>query len=300
MNKRKAESIALFAAIGAVGVTAIWLSCNRTTQTRFVTAKELSAGVYVGDMTPVEVKLFERVANREASPCGDDVTLAESLFNPGRCPLAPRAGRFVAEKVMEDFNEAEISKAYVSRYTKAMERELPVDGSPRKGPENPEITLVVFTDFVCPFCYKAAMKIHELMRIYPDDIALVHKNYPLASHQGAELAARAAFAAMLQGKFWEMHDTIFSASGTPLERERIELMAEGLGLDMDKFREDLASPSATAAITADRKLGEQVGVKGTPAIFLNGREVEEGMSALDMWVEEEIIRSANKADPKPE
>jgi len=246
----------------------------------------------LSELTPLENKRLEQVVNNEVSPCGDDVTLAQALLNPEHCPLAPLAGRFIVEKIINDFNEEEIGKAYVSRYAAIKGLDLPQEGSPRTGAENPIITLVVFTDFQCPFCSMAAKRIHDLLRYYPNKIAVVHKNFPLRTHPEAELAARAAFAAFQQGKFWAMHDTLFTATRSQIDRTRVEVMAEGLGLDMEQFSDDLASPAATAALAADKKLGEQLGVTGTPAIYVNGRRLDEGLRELDIRIEEEFLRHA--------
>jgi protein-disulfide isomerase len=241
------------------------------------------------------------VVNAEVSPCGDDLSLARALFDPASCPLAPLAGEFVVEMLKQDYNAGEISAAYVGRYAAVKGLEIPVDGSPRTGAEKPAITLVVFTDFQCPFCSKAADALRDLQRSYPEHVAVVFKNFPIASHPKAELAARAGFAASRQDKFWEMHDTLFSTQGTELTRERIDTMAIGLGLDLDQFSEDLASTAATAAIEADRRLGEKLGVDSTPGVFVNGRPVTRiedgeprmsGATGLEERVKEEFLRQA--------
>jgi protein-disulfide isomerase len=202
------------------------------------------------------------------------------------------AGKFVVEQIKDDYNEEEISKAYLMRYAELKGLDLPVEGSPRKGPEDASLTFVVFTDFRCPFCKKADEHLDDLARAYPDKVALVHKNLPLIQlHPQAELAARAAFAAGQQGKFWEMHDTLFSAGGAELPRELIDTMAEGLGLDMDRFEEDLSSTAATAALEADKKLADKLGIKGTPFIYLNGRPVSNAKEAIEERFKEALLRA---------
>lgn len=262
---------------------------------RFISAQELAGRIDVSQLTPLEVKRLEKVVNTEVSPCGDAVTLAESLFNTKHCPLATRAASFIIEKIKLDFNENEISTAYVARYATLKGLAIPLDGSPSRGANKATITVVVFTDFECPFCAKTASYLEELERRHPDAVAVVYKAFPLTIHPMAELAARAAFAAHKQNKFWQMHDTLFSASGSALTRERIEVMAEGLGLDLDQFKEDLASPAATAAIAADQKLGQSLGVNGTPSLFVNGRQLDSaGAAGLEERVSEELLRLKEK------
>ncbi len=294
-NRSKKLIVGLWALCSVLVLSVVWSRCAAPDGPRSVSAKELGDKLDLSQLTPWESKRFEKVVNSEVSPCGDDVTLALALFNPEHCPLAPLAGRFVVEKIMDDYNEEEIAKAYLARYASVKGLALPEEGSPRVGPKDPIVTLVVFTDFQCPYCAKAAEKVHELMRYYPDKLALVYKHFPLNIHPEAELTARAAFAAGRQDRFWAMHDTLFTTTGSRVDRQRIEVIAEGLGLKMDAFREEMASPAATAAIAADRQLGLKLGVNGTPSIFVNGRLLEEGLKELTIRIEEEFLRHAAMA-----
>jgi protein-disulfide isomerase len=292
VTRRSQRALSYGMAVAVLAGTAVWLACSAAGGPRIASAKEIATVLDTRELTPSETKRLLRVLHSEVSPCGDDVSLALSLFNPEACPLAPLAARFVVQMIMEDFDEQEISAAYVARYAAAKGLEIPVDGSPRTGPEHPAATVVVFSDFECPFCAKAAERLREILRQYPNDVALVFKNFPLAIHTTAELMARAGYAAFEQGRFWEMHDTLFSASGSPVDRDRIIVMATGLGLDVKRFEEALASPGATAAIEADRNLGKKLGVDGTPVIFVNGRKLDGGVKDLEERLREEFLRRA--------
>jgi protein-disulfide isomerase len=292
MKRFKNKDLSFIALAGAAAVLCICYACATTTDPRFIGIRTLASKIDLSELTPTESKRLERVLNTQTSPCGDDVTLAESLFNPRHCPLAPFAGNFVVDQIKQDYNEQEIAAAYLARYAKLKGLQIPVDGSPEKGAKNPVVTFVVFTDFQCPFCAKAAEKLDEIVRSRPDEVAIIFKNFPLTTlHPEAELAARAAFAAGVQDKFWEMHDVLFSASRTELTRERIDTFAEGLGLDMEKFEEDISSTAATAAIENDKKLGESLGVKVTPTIFINGRLIGNGYKGIDSRLYEELLRA---------
>ncbi len=276
-----------------ISIAGIGYACSAGPSPRFINVLALGQKINLSELTPVESKRLERVMNNEASPCGDDVTLAESVFNIEHCPLAVYAINFIIEQIKEDYTEEEISQSYLMRYGSVKGLEIPIDGSPTKGPEKAMITFVVFTDFRCPFCAKTAETLDELQRTNPDKYKLVYKNFPLTSiHPDAEIAARGAFAAHMQNKFWEMHDVIFSTVGTELTREQIDIIAEGIGLDKNKFSEDFASAAATAAIENDKKLGESLGVKGTPQIFVNGRTVDNGMKNLTLRIKEESLRAS--------
>jgi len=117
-------------------------------------------------------------------------------------------------------------------------------------------------------------------------VRFVYKYMPLPMHPHGEIAARAGIAAQMQGKFWEMEKLLF-ANGQHLEQPDLEKYAASIGLDVDRFKADMQSPEAKARIDADRKLGDDLGVKGTPTIFIDGREYD---SKVDMgeWLDQEI------------
>ena len=107
----------------------------------------------------------------------------------------------------------------------------------------------------------------------PDTVKLVFKNFPLAMHKSAKKAALAALAAKEQGKFWEFHDKLFE-NYRALSDAKLNEIAEGLGLDMEKFNKDMESPTIKELIARDMKNGKQAGVRGTPAIYVNGKPLK--------------------------
>src|SRR5690606_4627384 len=120
-----------------------------------------------------------------------------------------------------------------------------------KGSPNAPITIVEFADFECGMCRMASGPIDEFVTAN-DDVRLVFKNFPLGGHEHAEEAARAAMAADLQGKFWEMHHAIFAAQA--LTDTALVQMASDLKLDVEKFKKDLSSEAIADAVARDRKL----------------------------------------------
>jgi len=104
----------------------------------------------------------------------------------------------------------------------------------------------------------------------PKDVKLVMKNFPLPSHPFARKAAIAAVAAEKQGKFWEMHEKLF-ANQKQLSDAKVEEIARDLGLDMERFNQDLKDPEVQARIDRDLNSGQQANVRGTPTVFLNGK-----------------------------
>ena len=138
-----------------------------------------------------------------------------------------------------------------------------------RGAAEPLVTIVEFSDFQCPFCGQAAQVLDEAAKTYPDDVRLVFRQFPLQMHPDAELGARAAIAAGRQNRFWAMHDRLF-ANRASMKEEDIEVHAKELGLDVDKFKADFASDEVKAQVEADKLAGRTLGVRGTPALFING------------------------------
>jgi protein-disulfide isomerase len=108
----------------------------------------------------------------------------------------------------------------------------------------------------------------------PKKVKLIFKNFPLASHPYARSAALAALAANEQGKFWEYHDKLF-ASQAALNDSKFQEFAAQLGLDMEKFKRDMASPTLQKIIDRDINEGRRFGVRGVPSVYVNGRLLEE-------------------------
>jgi protein-disulfide isomerase len=164
-----------------------------------------------------------------------------------------------------------------------------VGDAPVRGPEGAAVTLVVFSDFECPFCAKMAQTLKELEGELGGRVRIAHKNMPLPFHPHAEPAARAALAAGQQGRFWEMHDRLFAH---PRELSDAELLqhAAALGLDVARFRADLGSPSIRERVERDRQQAAALGVTGTPTLFINGKLVAgaQPLAAVRAAVEEEL------------
>ena len=160
---------------------------------------------------------------------------------------------------------------------------IDISGAPLLGDANAPITLVEFTDFECPFCSRANTTIHELMTKNPGKFKLIFKHNPLSFHKHANAAHRAAEAAGMQGKFWEMYDLLF-ANQKKLEQSDLENYASQIGLDIAKFKADMESEIIQKRIADDLKQGETAGVKGTPHFFMNGTRIS-GAQPLEKFQE---------------
>jgi protein-disulfide isomerase len=137
------------------------------------------------------------------------------------------------------------------------------------------VTLEEFGDFQCPPCGTLSPIIHQFEQDYKPRLRTIFCQFPLPNHQHAFEAAVASEAASLQGRFWEMHDLLYREqpnwSNIPDARPLFNSYAGMLGLNIDRFKNDMESPQVKARVTSEHQRGVSLGVSTTPTIFLNGR-----------------------------
>ena len=139
-----------------------------------------------------------------------------------------------------------------------------------QGPGDAPVTLVEYGDYQCPFCGAAYPILKDVQARMGDRLRFVFRNFPIStSHPNAELAAEAAEAAAVQGRFWEMHDLLYENQDR-LGGEDLHVYAERLGLDLETFDSELAGHAYTARVREDFMSGVRSGVNGTPTFYLNG------------------------------
>jgi protein-disulfide isomerase len=148
--------------------------------------------------------------------------------------------------------------------------EVEVGDAPFRGLADAPVTVIEFSDFRCPHCARVQPTLTRLLERYPEDVRLVFVHYPVVSPDSGR-AAIAAVAADWQGRFWEMHDALFALQGQPLTEEAVLAVASDLGMDADRYRQDLFSPDARARIEADTRAARDLGIRGTPSFLINGR-----------------------------
>lgn len=138
------------------------------------------------------------------------------------------------------------------------------------GRPNAPVVLVEYGDFECPYCGQAYPVVEDLRRRYADDLAFVFRNFPLVEiHPHALAAAEAAEAAGLQRRFWSMYAVLFTHQDA-LDPASLLLYARTVGLDVDRFIEDVGSDAVERKIRRDAMSGVASGVPGTPTFFVNG------------------------------
>jgi protein-disulfide isomerase len=152
--------------------------------------------------------------------------------------------------------------------------DIPVGDSPIRGKKDAPVTVVEFSDYQCPFCARADPIVEEALKKYPDEIRFVYKQFPLTSiHPFAMGAAKAALAAGKQGKYWEMHDKLF-ANNRALKPEDLKKYAQEIGVDVAQWEKDMNSPEIQEQINKEMGEGRSAGVRGTPTIFVGGRQLQ--------------------------
>ena len=168
-------------------------------------------------------------------------------------------------------------------------QKIAASNSPSKGSASAPIEMIEFSDFQCPFCLRANPTVQQVLNTYGDRIRFVYRHYPLPNHPNARPAAEAAACANEQGKFWPFHDRLF-ANPAKLSDADLKQGAAELGLDTSKFNACVDSHKLKAQIDADVRAGEDAGVDGTPAFFINGRMIS-GAQPFDVFkkvIDEEL------------
>jgi formate-nitrite transporter family protein len=140
-----------------------------------------------------------------------------------------------------------------------------------QGPPNAPITLLEYGDYECPYCGRAYPIVKELQQRMGGRLRFVFRNFPLNSvHPHASIAAQSAEAASAQGKFWEMHDMLYEHQDDLADADLTQYALK-LGLELYRFRSDLASEIFARRIEEDVRTGKASGVTGTPSLFINGK-----------------------------
>jgi protein-disulfide isomerase len=231
-------------------------------------------GVDTSAMTPRERHQWSALVGDLLAPCPSVPVPVEQCVQEKRpCAACVRAAKWIAAAVRNGAPADVVRRAYKDRFDPRTAKTIPIDESPSKGPTDAPVTIVELADFECPHCRDAVSVIDSVIAAHPDKVRLVYKSYTLPFHTRGEPAARAAFAAGVQGKFWEMEHLLFERQ-QHLEDADLERYARMLKLDVSRWKADMESPAIKDRVRRDRKLGEDLNVKGTPTLYINGRELE--------------------------
>jgi Na+/H+ antiporter NhaA len=172
-----------------------------------------------------------------------------------------------------------------------LDRPVDPDVDHIRGPVDAPLTLVEFGDYECPFCGRATDVVDDLVERFGDDLRYVFRHVPNDQrHPNAQMAAEAAEAASAQGRFWEMHDRLFAAQDD-LGWDRVIDEAQALGLDLDRFIDDLQEHVHAEHVHLDGRSAVASGVRGTPAFFVGDRRHE------GAWDAEALARALEASRP---
>ncbi len=176
---------------------------------------------------------------------------------------------------------------------------IPITASdPVRGPMHAPVTIVEFSDFQCPYCGRVQPVIKQILEKYPTQVRLVFKNTPLPFHPYAKGAAEAALCAGKQGKFWQMHDWLYSHQ-QELGKKWMPEAIKATGVDQAQLSACIKSHVEIKKIDSDLKLSHEVGVNATPTFFIDGRLVRgaQPFATFDEIIRDELSRKTKDGTP---
>jgi len=252
---------------------------------RHVTSEDLFKTEIEGRITPpvlAEIEPFYDGVADHYQGLTKDQALAEIADGMRRQRIATRRAQFIKELRAAAGVKVNLEPPRVA---------VKADG-PARGSASAPVTIVEFSDFECPFCGHAVETLQHVQKTYGDNVRIVFRDYPLFSHRTAKRAAEAAHCADELGKFWEMHDRLFTKGG-PLSDGDLYRFAGQAGIDHDKFDQCLTSGKYKEAWKPSQDEGNRVGVTSTPSFFINGRMLvgAAGYEVFSKIIDEELANT---------
>lgn len=227
--------------------------------------------------------------------------LSDKADNPSLAQMPEAQRKNVVRSYLEMEARQKAANAYVAAaqksgaITMAAERpeqprlEVPHGDNVVIGAKDARVTIVVFTDYQCPFCKRVEPTLKEALKKYEGKIKLVVRDFPLSFHPEAHPAALAATCAQNQGQFEAMKDGLFNHQES-LSNDLYVRLARELKLDAAKFDACRKDPKTEWSVRQDIRDGETLGVNGTPALFINGRKAAGALNLdeLSRLIDEEL------------
>jgi predicted DsbA family dithiol-disulfide isomerase len=166
--------------------------------------------------------------------------------------------------------------------------------SPAKGSSKPLVTIVEFSDFECPYCSAVQRTLKQVLESYGRDVRLVFKHLPLEGHRNSLPAARAAYCAAEQDRFWQFHDALFGAR--ELSPAVFTQIANDLGLGLPKFQDCLGSEQSRTGVVKDLETARLFRIESTPSFIVNGKLIQGALSFADFQkiIEQELSQRATQ------
>ena len=195
------------------------------------------------------------------------------------------------------------SASVVERWERQERHDIPIDPARdyRLGAEDAAVTIVAFSDFQCPYCADAAEAVAQILKDHEGEVRLVFKNFPLdiACNERMEqqlhaLACQVAFTARCAGRqreelFWEVHDALFDVRRMTIQD--LNRVPMELDVAIDALNACVSAQAPLANVKEDIALGRDLGVRGTPTLFINGKKLADYRNAALEQVVEHVLES---------
>lgn len=229
------------------------------------------------DLNEDQREVFNKVTNQALCPCNCPLTLSGCLKDKPKCKRAAILSRFIARGVQKGLTAMDIltdlAEGFTGSQATAAAKFSKAPAPTTRGKAGAKIQIVEFFDYRCPHCKEATHFVEQLVTAMGDKVEFSFRHFPLQSLEPSVLAAEAAEAAGAQGKFKEMHELLFK-NADALGHDELVKYAKELKLDVKRFTKELDEHKYKAKVLADKEEGSKAGVQGTPAFFVNGRELK--------------------------
>jgi len=271
------------------------LMLAREAGSRQLSVDELLGREVTGKLAPVS-EAEARAVMESAPGAYKGLTPDEALRGATAAITGPRAARLRANLI------ADIRARHTFELTLEPPRlGHPIPGGRSAGSDDAPVYIVEFSDFQCPYCGRLTDGLDQIRREYGRGVRLTYKQFPLPSHPQAAKAAEASLCAAEQGKFWEMHDQLFSEQRL-LAAEAFSELAGRAGANVETFESCLKTNKTKGEIAKDKADGSSVGVNSTPTFFINGKMFVgvRSYEALKDLVEAELSKTETDAKRRKE
>lgn len=223
----------------------------------------------------------------EGRSCSKDASVAPGISGRGRLPSV--AG---GEELIHELTPPEVEDVVAPSHTVW---KVDVSGEePYRGNRYAPVTLVVWSDFLSPFCKRLEETLAQVVEHYGERIRVVWKSQPLSGNKHSRTAALAGCAAHVQGRFWPYHDLMFDL-GARFKDKDLDKHARSIGLDFGRLKKGMESAVCVRRLAVDSEGAERVGAAGAPSVFVNGRKVVGALpfDSLKELIDEELATAAN-------
>ena len=236
-------------------------------------------------LPPRGQELFEVVAGEEFCGCDSALTLLGCLKQRPKCALAGDLAGVLTRAVQSGAGKSHISTFFSQSVLGPFcspPQKLEVGDAPRKGPAAAATAVVEFFDYRCSHCRTAAPHVQEAMGRAGKASSLTLMPVALVENSPSVVAGEAALAAHAQGKFWAMHDKLFAQQEASFTAEGVRKTAKAAGLNVARFDAELKSGRPAKQLAQYRKHFVELGLDGTPAMFVDGRRYDLELGVYDL------------------